>query len=144
MVQFRKRFVSGHRFSDAAKRDNSERLKPLGLAHHSTAAKACALYLPLAACLKACPDTNLASNCSITSLSCLATPCLRCILIIRCCRSLDLNIARSRPHRQCRSSTANLATNLFPRLLHPSLHGHLDGRIDVDRTRTGGNICVEG
>jgi hypothetical protein len=26
MVQFGKRFVSGHRFSDAAKDDNSERL----------------------------------------------------------------------------------------------------------------------
>jgi hypothetical protein len=37
--------------------------KPPGLASHGTAAKACALYLLLAACLKACPDTSLASNC---------------------------------------------------------------------------------
>jgi len=61
-----KRFVSGHRFSDAGKEDNSERLQPLGLACHGTAAKACARYLLLAASLKACPDTSLASNFTIT------------------------------------------------------------------------------
>ena len=62
MVQFGKRFVSGHRFSDAAKEDNSERLQPLRLACHGTAAKAFALCLLLAARLKACPDTSLASK----------------------------------------------------------------------------------
>jgi hypothetical protein len=68
MVKFCKRSVSGHRFSDAAKSDDSERLQPPPrLARHGTAAKACALYRLLAACLKACPDTNLASNCIITS-----------------------------------------------------------------------------
>jgi hypothetical protein len=59
MVQFGKRFVSGHRFSDAGKGDNSERLSPPGLARHSTAAKSLRLYLRLAAGLKPCPDTSL-------------------------------------------------------------------------------------
>jgi hypothetical protein len=61
--KFGKRFVSGHRFSDAAKGDDSERLWR-GLARHGTAAKACVLYLLLVVCLKACPDTSLASNCT--------------------------------------------------------------------------------
>ena len=39
MVQFGKRFVSGHRFSDAAKLDNSRRLKPS--AHNLLLADAC-------------------------------------------------------------------------------------------------------
>jgi hypothetical protein len=55
MVQFEKRFVSGHRFSNADEGHNSERLKPLRLARHDTAAKACAFYLLLAACLKGMP-----------------------------------------------------------------------------------------
>jgi hypothetical protein len=38
------------------------------LAGHGTAAKACALYLLLAACLKARPDTNLPANGMITSI----------------------------------------------------------------------------
>jgi hypothetical protein len=46
MVEFGKRSVSGHRFSDAGKGDNSEGLEPPGLACHGTAAKASAFYLP--------------------------------------------------------------------------------------------------
>jgi hypothetical protein len=66
MVRFRKGSVSGHRFSDAAQATILNGFKPPGLACNGTAAKAFALYLLLAACLKACPDTSLSSNCTIT------------------------------------------------------------------------------
>jgi hypothetical protein len=49
MVQFGKRSVSGHRFSDAAKDDNSVRLQPPGLGRHGTAAKAGLVYSAFAA-----------------------------------------------------------------------------------------------
>jgi hypothetical protein len=59
MVQFEKGSVSGHRFSDAAQR--RQILNGFSSDVHFTAQrlKPCILYLRLAACLKACPVTNL-------------------------------------------------------------------------------------
>src|SRR5580658_1896323 len=58
MVQFKERFVSGHRFSDADNRSRTSGFKPLA-ACTAPAAEAGLKAGTESARLKACPDTNL-------------------------------------------------------------------------------------
>src|SRR5580765_4080476 len=67
MVQFEKRFVSGHRFSDATKATSVNGFSRRGLPVAAQRLKPGTLLF-LAACLKACPDTNLFSNCTTTEI----------------------------------------------------------------------------